>query len=113
MHFAIRGYLFIVLTALLGVAGTWSDEPAFATAWLFPAFLLLAGLALEAWYQRGTKLAVRMHVESRFRLGRPAAGAFAFEHNRARELRIQYARVAAARDPPDGRGAGDSPAARR
>ena len=93
MHFAIRGYLFIVLTALLGVAGTWSDEPAFATAWLFPAFLLLAGLALEAWYQRGTRLAVHMHVESRFKLGRPAAGAFAFEHNRARELRIQYARV--------------------
>ena len=93
MHFALRGYLFIVLTALLGVAGTWSDEPAFATAWLFPAFLLLAGLALEAWYQRGTRLAVHMHVESRLKLGRPAAGAFAFEHNRARELTIQYARV--------------------
>ncbi len=93
MHFAVRGYLFIVLTALLGVAGTWSDEPAFATAWLFPAFVLLAGLALEAWYQRGTRLAVHMHLESRLKLGKPAAGAFAFEHNRARELRIQYARV--------------------
>ena len=93
MHFAIRGYLFIVLTALLGVAGTWSDEPAFATAWLFPAFMLLAGLALEAWYQRGTRLTVHMHVESRLKLGKAAAGAFAFEHNRARELRIQYARV--------------------
>ena len=43
MHFALRGYLLIVLTALLGVAGTWSDEPAFEGAWLFPAFLLLAG----------------------------------------------------------------------
>ena len=93
MHFAVRGYLFIVLTALLGVAGTWSDEPAFATAWLFPAFVLLAGLALEAWYQRGTRLAVHMHLDSRLKLGKPAAGAFAFEHNRARELRIQYARV--------------------
>ena len=30
MHFALRGYLFIALTALLGVAGTWSDVPAFA-----------------------------------------------------------------------------------
>ena len=26
MHFALRGYLFIALTALLGVAGTWSDD---------------------------------------------------------------------------------------
>jgi uncharacterized protein (DUF58 family) len=93
MHFAVRGYLFIVLTALLGVAGTWSDEPAFATAWLFPAFVLLAGLALEAAYQRNTRLAVHMHVESALKLGKPAAGAFAFEHNRGRELRIQYARV--------------------
>ena len=55
MHFALRGYLFIALTALLGVAGTWSDVPAFAGAWLLPAFLLLAGLALEAWYLRGTR----------------------------------------------------------
>ena len=93
MHFAVRGYLFVALTALLGVAGTWSDDPAFAGAWLFPAFLLLAGLAIEAWYQRGTRLTVRMQVDSRLKLGRPAAGAFAFEHNRGRELRLQYARV--------------------
>ena len=46
MHFALRGYLFIALTALLGVAGTWSDVPAFSGAWLLPAFLLLSGLAL-------------------------------------------------------------------
>jgi len=37
MHFALRGYLFIALTALLGVAGTWSDEPAFVGAWMLPA----------------------------------------------------------------------------
>jgi uncharacterized protein (DUF58 family) len=93
VHIAVRGYLFIALTALLGVAGTWSDEPAFASAWLFPAFVLLAGLALEAWYLRGTRMSVRMRVDSRLKLGKPATGAFAFEHNRARDLRIQYARV--------------------
>ena len=49
MHFAMRGYRFIALTALLGVAGTWSDVTGFAGAWLLPAYLLLAGLALEAW----------------------------------------------------------------
>lgn len=93
MHLALRGYLFIVLTALLGVAGTWSDDPAFSGAWLFPAFLLLVGLALEAWYQHGTRVVLRMQIDSRLQLGRAAGGAFAFEHNRGRDLRLQYARV--------------------
>jgi len=113
MHFSVRGYLFVVLAALLGVAGTWSDDAAFAGAWLLPAFLLLAGLAFEAWYLRGTRVSVHMQVESRLKLGRPVAAAYAFEHNRGRALRIQYARVlpAAVRQsaevreielPPDG-----------
>ena len=93
MHFAMRGYLFIALTALLGVAGTWSEVPGFAGAWLLPAFLLLAGLALEAWYLRGTRVTLRMRVDDRLKLGRPARGAFAFAHNRGRELMLQYARV--------------------
>jgi uncharacterized protein (DUF58 family) len=113
MHFSVRGYLFVVLGALLGVAGTWSDDAGFAGAWLFPVFLLFAGLAIEAWYQRGTRVSVQMQVESRLKLGRPVAGAYVFEHNRGRALRIQYARVlpAAVRQseevreielPPDG-----------
>jgi len=93
MHFALRGYLFIALTALLGVAGTWSDVPGFGGSWLLPASLLLAGLALEAWYLRGTRLTLRMRVDERLKLGRPAHGAFAFTHNRSRELVLQYARV--------------------
>jgi uncharacterized protein (DUF58 family) len=93
VHFAVRGYLFIVLTALLGLAGTWSDEPAFASAWLFPAFLLLAGLALEAWYLRGTRLDVRLRLDDRLKLGQPAQAAYAFEHNRGRAQVLQYARV--------------------
>ena len=93
MHFALRGYLFIMLTALLAIAGTWSDEPTFAGAWLFPASLLLAGLAIEAWYLRGTRLTLRMQLDARLKLGRLVGGAFAFAHNRGRDLRIQYARV--------------------
>ena len=54
MHFALRGYLFIALTALLGVAGTWSDVPAFAGAWLLPAFLLL-----RAWHSKPVTCAAR------------------------------------------------------
>src|SRR5215204_1089522 len=93
MHFALRGYLFIALMALLGVAGTWSAAPGFGSAWLLPAFLLLAGLAFEAWYLRGTRVTVRMRVDERLKLGRAARGAFGFVHNRGRELVVQYARV--------------------
>jgi uncharacterized protein (DUF58 family) len=93
MHLARRGYLFVALVALLGVAGTWSDDPSFANAWLFPAFLLLTGLAFEAWYLHGTRLDLRMRVDSRLKLGVRAAGAFMFAHNRARPLTLQYARV--------------------
>lgn len=93
MHFALRGYLFVALTALLAIAGTWSDEPAFEGAWLLPAFLLLAGLAIEAWYARGTRVDLRVWLESSLRLGRPAQGAFAFQHNRGRDIEVQYARV--------------------
>lgn len=93
MHLAVRGYLFVALIALLGVAGTWSDEPAFASAWLFPAFLLLTGLALEAWYLHGTRLDLQMRLQPRLKLGLRAGGAFAFAHNRGRDLTLQYARV--------------------
>lgn len=93
MHFALRGYLFIALTALLGVASTWSEEPAFSGAWLLPAFLLLAGLALEAWYLRGTRINLRMRIDERLKLGRAAVGAFGFAHNRGRDLVLQYACV--------------------
>jgi uncharacterized protein (DUF58 family) len=93
MHFALRGYLFIALAALLGIAGAWTDEPAFDGAWLWPAFLLLAGLSIEAWYLRGTRVVVRMKLAERLRLGRPGAGAFAFQHNRRRELVLQYVRL--------------------
>src|SRR5688572_9204907 len=93
MHFALRGYLFIALAALLGIAGAWTDEPAFDGAWMWPAFLLLAGLSIEAWYLRGTRVDLCMELGERLRLGRPGSGAFAFQHNRRRELVLQYVRL--------------------
>jgi uncharacterized protein (DUF58 family) len=93
MHLALRGYLFITLIALLGIAGAWSEDPTFDGAWLWPAFLLLAGLSIEVWYLRGTRVQMRMRLDERLKLGIPSAGAFAFEHNRGRDLRLQYARV--------------------
>jgi uncharacterized protein (DUF58 family) len=103
MHLARRGYLLIVLMALLGIAGTWADDAAFEGAWLLPAFLLLAGLAVEAWYLRGTRVSLRIRLDPRLKLGRPARGAYAFEHNRGLDLRLQYARAlpAALRQLPE------------
>src|SRR3954469_16467421 len=93
VHLARRGYLLIVLIALLGIAGTWSDDPAFASAWSIPAFLLLAGLAFEAWYARGTRVSLRMVLDERLKLGHRANGAFGFGQNRNREVELLYARV--------------------
>jgi uncharacterized protein (DUF58 family) len=93
MHFALRGYLLIVLIALLAIAGTWSDDAALASAWLFPAFVLLAGLAFEAWYARGTRVDVKLALDDRLKLGKPARAHFAFGHNRQRDIALQYARV--------------------
>lgn len=93
MHFALRGYLLIVLIALLAIAGSWSEEPAFAGAWMWPAFLLLSGLSIEAWYLRGTRVQLHMEVAERLKLGCVAPGAYAFQHNRSRDLVLQYARV--------------------
>ena len=93
MHFALRGYLLIALTALLGIAGLWADDPAFATGWLFPAVLLLGGLAVEAAYAHGTRIDLRMHLAGRLKLGRATAGAFEFTHNRRRALTLLYARA--------------------
>jgi uncharacterized protein (DUF58 family) len=103
MHLARRGYLLLVLMALLGIAGTWADDAAFEGAWLLPAFLLLAGLAVEAWYLRGTRVSLLIRLDPRLKLGRPARGAYAFEHNRGLDLRLQYARAlpAALRQLPE------------
>jgi uncharacterized protein (DUF58 family) len=103
MHFALRGYLFIALMALLAIAGAWTEDPAFDGAWMWPAFLLLAGLSLEAWYLRGTRVQWRMRMDQRLKLGNPAPGAYAFQHNRRRSLDLQYARVlpAAFRQMPE------------
>src|SRR6476620_2338905 len=93
MHFAIRGYLLVALTALLGVAGLWTDDAAFATGWLFPAVVLLGGLAVEAWYAYGTRVELRMHVPGRLKLGRATQAAFAFRHDRGRAQMLLYPRA--------------------
>jgi uncharacterized protein (DUF58 family) len=93
MHFALRGYLFIALTALLAIAGTWSEDPTFDGAWMWPAFFMLAGLSLEAWYLRGTRIDLHVQGAERLKLGNPARAAFKFRHNRRRDLVLQYARV--------------------
>jgi len=91
MHLADRGYALIALTALLAIAGTWSDAPAIALAWHWPALLLLAGLALEGAVLRRTDVQTDIETAPRALLGREQALAFAFHNGSSRALDIEYA----------------------
>ena len=93
MHLAHRAYLLLSLTALLAIAGIWSGEPALQALWRWPAALLLAGVALEAFFMRRTSLKVSLTTAPHAFLGRPQAAAFTFSNESARDLTIEYAPV--------------------
>lgn len=93
MHLAARAYQLVVLTAVLAIAGIWSDEPAFAALWRWPALLLLAGLAIEGWLTRRPGVDFNVEVQPRLYLGREHRGAFAFTNRTRRPLTLQYAPV--------------------
>ena len=48
MHLARRGYVLLLLTAVLAVVAVWSDDRRLAGWWELSAGLLLLGLALES-----------------------------------------------------------------
>ena len=48
MSLAQRAYVLIVATAVIAIAGIWSDDPALSRAWHIPAAVMLAGIAFEA-----------------------------------------------------------------
>lgn len=90
MHLALRAYVLLVITAVLAIAGLWSSDPVLAGAWRWPAFLLLAGLALEGLLIRRTPLTVRLESAVRAFLGRREQGAFLFRNEGSRELQLEY-----------------------
>jgi uncharacterized protein (DUF58 family) len=93
VHLAQRAYVLLVLTAVLAIAGMWSDEPAIAPLWHWPAALLLLGIGLESVFIRRAHWRVGMATASRAFLGRPQAAAFAFDNDATRDLLIEFAPV--------------------
>ncbi len=94
MHLAQRAYIFIVLTGLLIIAGTWSDDPALTGVWRWPAALFLLGLALESFLVRRTLVRAEIETASRALLGREQPVAFAFSTDSGRGATLEYAPAA-------------------
>src|SRR5215212_7333510 len=93
MHLAERGYVLVLLTALLAIVGAWSSEPAIASAWYWPALLLLGGLTLEGMFLAGTDIRTDIETTPRALLGREQPAAFAFHNASPRDVNIEYAPV--------------------
>ena len=63
MHLSERAYFLIVATAVLAIAGIWSQDPALALLWCWPAALLSAwALPCEGFFIR--RLVIRADVET-------------------------------------------------
>jgi uncharacterized protein (DUF58 family) len=96
MHLAWRGYVLVLLTAVLAVIGVWSSGPGFSRVWQIPSGLLLLGLAFELFLVRRLPVATRVEIATRATLGRPQPAAFTFANPTRRPLAIEYAPVAPA-----------------
>jgi uncharacterized protein (DUF58 family) len=91
MHLATRGYLLVLLGAVLAVIGVWSAGSDLARLWAVPAGLLLLGLALEGTILREARLGVKVATPGRAFLGRPQQAAFEFTNPSSRVLTLEYA----------------------
>jgi uncharacterized protein (DUF58 family) len=96
VHLAERGYVLILATAVLAIAGLWSRESAvlvqqgLTNGWRIPALLLLGGLAFEAYFMRRRRVQAEVEVARRAFLGRAHTVAFVFRNATARPLVIEY-----------------------
>jgi uncharacterized protein (DUF58 family) len=93
MHFSERAYALLVATAILAIAGLWSDEPALALLWRWPAALLLFGVACEGFLIRRVALSGDVETAARAALGCEQSAAFAFRNASSRSLQIEFAPV--------------------
>jgi uncharacterized protein (DUF58 family) len=91
VHLARRSYLFIVLTAVIAIAGIWSSDRELALLWRVPAALLLLGLALEGVAVHRLQPLARIDTPSPAFLGRPQRGVFVFTNRAPRPLSLEYA----------------------
>ena len=91
MHLSERAYLLLAATAILAIAGLWSEEPALALLWRWPALLLLFGLACEGILMRRLVLSGDVETGTRAALGAQQSAAFVFRNASRRALRIEFA----------------------
>lgn len=91
MHLARRGYVLVLLTAVLAIVAVWSDDWQLRWWWQLPAGALLLGLAVESrWAQRRSPLA-GLAIAPRVYLGRALEAAFTFANGARRPLTLEYA----------------------
>ncbi len=93
MHFAQRTYVLLTLTAVLGIAGLWSSDPALADLWRLPAALLLIGFAYEGFFIRRATVTANVETATRAFLGREQNAAFVFQNTSSRSIALLYAPV--------------------
>ncbi|MBV8740977.1 MAG: DUF58 domain-containing protein [Sinobacteraceae bacterium] len=90
MHLAQRAYVLLVLTAIVAIAGLWSDRAGMTELWCIPAAMLLIGLAVEGWRLQRSGLGVDIETASRAFLGRTQAAAFVFRNEASRPTIVRY-----------------------
>lgn len=91
MHLARRGYVLVILTAVLAVIGIWAEERSAAPVWRLPLALLLLGIAYEGLYVRRVRLEVQLATAARAFLGRPQEAAMVIMNAAGRALAVEYA----------------------
>lgn len=91
MHLAERGYALVVLTAVLAIAGLWTESAADASLWVWPAVLLVGGLIAERRLARRTTIRADIETAGRALLGRPQEGTFAFRNDSSRSVTLEFA----------------------
>jgi uncharacterized protein (DUF58 family) len=96
MHLARRGYLLVLLTAVLAIVAVWSDDPQLARWWQLPAALLLAGLAIESAVARRSAPVARLAIAPRAYLGQTIEAAFTFANATRRPVTLEYVPLAPA-----------------
>jgi uncharacterized protein (DUF58 family) len=91
MHLAPRAYVLLLLTALLGISGLWSDEPLLINAWLWPAIVLTLGLLYEAFWTPRQTIAGELQNADRLYLGRPQIAQLCVSNASSRTLKVEVA----------------------
>jgi uncharacterized protein (DUF58 family) len=86
--------LLVLLTAVIAVLSYWSRDAGLTGLWLFPAALLMLGLAYESWMVSRSGLSCEFEPPERFFLGRGSAARFVCRHNLRRGLDIELAPTA-------------------